>query len=337
MELIVEGRGSFLGKHQGRLRVTREQKMVTEVPLIHLDQVIVVDSGVAISSDVVRTCAEEGIPIHFLSSRGNAIAALYSAGLTGTVLTRRAQLLAYESNIGVTFAKALVTGKLENQANLLRYIAKYRKETDHALYEEMMLVAIEMRDYLHELEQLQGEKIETLREQILSVEGRAAQKYWNTIAHLIPGELEWPGRETRGAIDAFNSVLNYGYGILYAQVEQALILAGLDPYGGFLHADRPGKPSLVLDLIEEFRQAIVDRTVIGMVNKRFAIEQDEDHRLSEITSKKLAEKILERLQSSELYEQKRQALRFILQSQARHLALFVRGEREQYEPFVAGW
>lgn len=337
MELIVEGRGTFLGKHQGRLRVTREQKTVEEVPLIHLKQVLIIDSGVSISSDVVRVCSEEGIPIHFLSSRGQPIAGLYSAGLTGTVLTRRAQLLAYENHTGVTLAKAFVAGKLDNQANLLRYMAKYRKETDPALYEEMMLIAIEMRDYLHELEQLKGETIEAIREQVLSVEGRAAQRYWATIARLIPPELEWPGRETRGAQDRFNSALNYGYGILYSQVEQALLLAGLDSYGGFLHADRPGKPSLVLDMIEEFRQAIVDRTMIGLVNKRVAIEQDDDHRLSETTRKKLAEKVLERLESSEMYEKKRQALRFILQSQARHMALFVRGEREQYEPFVAGW
>ncbi len=337
MELIVEGRGVFLGKHQGRLRITREQKTITEAPLIHLDQVLIIDSGVAISSDVIRVCAEEGIPIHFISSRGSAYATLYSAGLTGTVLTRRAQLLAYESTAGVALAKAFVQGKLENQANLLRYIAKYRKETEPALHEEMMLVALEMRDYLYELEQLQADKIEQSREQILSIEGRAAQRYWATIARVIPPELAWPGRETRGAADAFNSALNYGYGILYGQVEQALTLAGLDPYGGFLHADRPGKPSLVLDLIEEFRQTVVDRTIIGLVNKRFAIEQDDDHRLIEATRKKLVEKVLERMESSELYEKKRQALRFILQSQARHLALFVRGEREQYEPFVAGW
>ncbi|MFL5586065.1 MAG: CRISPR-associated endonuclease Cas1 [Ktedonobacteraceae bacterium] len=337
MELIVEGRGTFLSKHQGRLRVTREKTMVAEVPIIHLDQVLIIDNGIAISSDVVRVCSEEGIPIHFLSGRGNAFASLYSAGLTGTVLTRRAQLLAYENAVGVTLAKAFVQGKLENQANLLRYMAKYRKETEPALHEEMMLVALEMRDYLYELEQLQADKIEDIREQILSVEGRASQRYWTIIGQVIPSELAWPGRETRGATDAFNSALNYGYGILYGQVEQAITLAGLDPYGGFLHADRPGKPSLVLDMIEEVRQTVVDRTVIGLVNKRFAIEQDEDHRLNEATRKKLIEKIRERMESSELYEKKRQALRFILQSQARHLALFARGEREQYQPFVAGW
>ena len=337
MELIVEGKGTFLGKHQGRLRVTREQKLVTEVPIIHLKHVLIVSTGVSISSDVVRTCSEEGIPLHFISSRGNAIASLYSAGLTGTVLTRRAQLLAYENKRGVLAAKAFVSGKLENQANLLRYIGKYRKESNPTAHEQLTLVALEMRNFLHELEQLDAEKIDAIRERILSVEGRAAQGYWDQIKHIIPQELQWPGRETRGATDPFNSALNYGYGILYCQIEQALTLAGLDPYAGFLHADRPGKPSLVLDCIEEFRQTIVDRTIIGLVNKRVALEQDDQHRLSEETRKKIVEKIRERLDSSEVYEKKRQALRFIIQSQARHLALFLRNEREHYEPFVAGW
>ena len=337
MELIVEGRGTFVSKHQGRLRVSREQKIVTEVPLIHLERVILVDNSIALSSDVVRVCAEEGIPIYFMSSRGQAIASLYSAGLTGTVLTRRAQLLSYENERGVLAAKAMIAGKLENQANLLRYIAKYRKETDPTVYEELTLVTLEMRDAMHELTQLNAHRIEDIREQVMSVEGRAAQKYWTAIGRIIPSDLNWPGRETRGATDAFNSVLNYGYGILYSQVEQALVLAGLDPYGGFLHADRPGKPSLVLDLVEEFRQTVVDRTVIGLVNKRFVIEQDEDARLKEDTRKKLAEKIKERLESAEMYEKKRQTIRFILQNQARHLACFLRNEREQYEPFVAGW
>jgi len=337
MELIVEGQGTFLRKHQGRLRVTREQKTVAEVPLLHVEQVIIMDSGVAISSDVVRACCEEGIPIHFLRRSGQAIAGLYSAGLVGTVRTRRAQLRAYEQTTGVTLARAFIAGKLENQANLLRYMAKYRKEASPDLYTEMMLVAVEMRDFLSQLEQLKAATISEIREQMLSIEGRAAHQYWQTIARLIPPELEWPGRETQGATDPFNSALNYGYGILYCQIEQALILAGLDCYGGFLHTDRPGKPSLVLDCIEEFRQTIVDRTVISFVNKHIPLEQDENHRLTEATRRKLAEKILERLSGSEPYEGKRQALRFILQSQARHLALFLREERPQYEAFVAGW
>jgi CRISPR-associated protein Cas1 len=115
------------------------------------------------------------------------------------------------------------------------------------------------------------------------------------------------------------------------------VLAGLDPYAGFLHADRPGKPSLVLDLIEEFRQTVVDRSIIGLVNKRVPLKQQEDGLLDEPTRHKIVEKIRERLESSELYEKKRQALRLIMQQQARHLALFLRGERERYEPLVVGW
>lgn len=337
MELIVEGKGAFVGKHQGRLRVSRDKKTISEVPILHLRQVVIVDSGVSISSDVVRVCSEEGIPIHFLSQRGAPVAALYSAGLTGTVLTRRAQLRAYESSVGVSVAKAFVFGKLENQANLLRYLARYRKETNPGVYEELILNALEIRDRQHEVSQLEAASVEILRDRLLSVEGRAAQKYWSAIAQVIPVALAWPGRETRGAPDQFNSGLNYGYGILYSQVEQALILAGLDPYGGFLHADRPGKPSLVLDLIEEFRQVVVDRTMIALVNQQIPIEQDEEQLLTKTTRDKIAEKIKERLDRSELYEKNRQALRFILQSQARHLACFLRGEREQYQPFVAGW
>jgi CRISPR-associated protein Cas1 len=338
MDLIVEGKGLFIGKHQGRICVYREQKVLQETPLIHLKQIVIVDSGIGVSSDVVRVCSEEGIPLHFISKSGQHTAGLYAAGLTGTVLTRRAQLLAYTSPQGVAVSKAFVRGKLENQINLLRYFSKSRKEDEHELYQAMQWAIGDLRDAIHDLEQLRGDCIQNIREQILSVEGRAAQKYWEMVRSILPVSIQWPGRETRGAKDLFNALLNYGYGVLYAQVEQAILLAGLDAYAGFLHADRPGKPSLVLDLIEEFRQCIVDRTIIGLLNRHVSLEQDEEQMLTQETRRKIAEKVLERLNgSAELYEGKRQALRFILQSQARHLASFLRNDRERYEPFVAGW
>jgi CRISPR-associated protein Cas1 len=124
---------------------------------------------------------------------------------------------------------------------------------------------------------------------------------------------------------------------LYSQIERALVLAGLDPYGGFIHTDRPGKPSLVLDLIEEFRTAVIDRTMLGLANKGVQIEQDDRGRLSDKSRRQLAEKVFARLESQEKYEQKRHALQAIIQMQARHLATYLRQERDHYEPFVAGW
>lgn len=154
---------------------------------------------------------------------------------------------------------------------------------------------------------------------------------------MLPEDLAWPGREGRGARDPFNSALNYGYGILYSQVQRAIVLAGLDPYGGFIHVDRPGKPSLVLDFIEEFRVPVVDRTILGLVNKGVAIEQDERGYLTDKTRRFLAEKVLDRLESKEKYAQKRHTLRAIIQMQARQIATFLRRERDCYHPFVVKW
>lgn len=337
MDLIIEGKGAFIGKHQGRIRVYREQKVTHEAPLLHLRQIVIVDSGVSISSDVVQACSEEGIAIHFLGRNGRNTAGLYAAGLVGTVLTRRAQLLAYNGPQGIILGKAFVSGKLANQLNLVRYFGKSREEQKE-LSSTIQVVQGDFRDAQFDLERVQGERISEVREQILAIEGRAAQKYWSIVKKVIPAHIPWPGRETRGARDLFNALLNYGYGVLYAQVEQAIILAGLDPYAGFLHADRPGKPSLVLDLIEEFRQCIVDRTLVGLLNKHVAFKQDDSALLTQETRTRIAEKVFERLDgSAELYEGKRQALRFILQCQARHLASFLRGDRDAYTPFVAGW
>ncbi|MEW5987701.1 MAG: CRISPR-associated endonuclease Cas1, partial [Chloroflexota bacterium] len=335
--LIADVFGSHVGKYSERLKVTQGGETLTQAPLLHLESVIITNAGVSVSAEAIRACAERGIPIHFVSGTGTPYASLYSAGLTGTVLTRRAQLLAYTQAAGLRLSLAFATGKIENQATLLKYTAKYRKETDPTTYQELHLLAGEVRDHLAELGDLEqiaireGTWIDDMRGQLLSIEGRAAQKYWAGIKLVLPESLAWPGRQGRGARDPFNSILNYGYGILYGQVERAIVLAGLDPYGGFIHVDRPGKPSLVLDLIEEFRAPIVDRTMLGLVNKGVKIEQDERGFLVDKCRRQLAEKVLDRLESDELYEKKRYPFRHVIQTQARHLATFVRGERERYE------
>ena len=335
--LIIDQYGAFLGKHQGRLRVSRDGEVLAEAPLLHLEAVLVLGTGVALSADAVEACCTAGIPLYFLDPMGRPYAALYSAGLTGTVLTRREQLLAYQDRRGVELAVAFARGKITNQANFLRYAAKYRQEADAELGRLLRQEAAGVQEALQDLRHLRGETAAEIRGQILAIEGRAAQRYWDALRTVVPESYNWPGRVTRGAQDPINAALNYGYGILYGQVERALVLAGLDPYGGFIHADRPGKPSLVFDLIEEFRAVVVDRTVVGMATKGMKLEMDEEQRLTQETRRSIAEKVLERLDAAERYEKKRQPLRVILQSQARHIATFVRGDRAVYEPFIARW
>lgn len=341
--LIADQFGSHVGKYSGRIKITKNKDTLAQAPLLHLESLTIANSGVSISADAIRACTEHGIPIHFLSSSGNPYASLYSSGLVGTVLTRRAQLNAYNTALGWQAALAFTSGKIDNQANLLKYTAKYRKETNPNLHHELRLLATEILDHQEEIRTLytiarqEGYFIEEVRDQIFSIEGRAAQKYWQGMALLLPERLNWPGRRGRGATDPFNSALNYGYGVLYSELHRAIVLAGLDPYAGFIHTDRPGKPSLVLDLIEEFRAPVVDRTMLGLVNKGVKIDQDEKGYLSDDTRRQLAQKVLDRLEAAEPYQQKRYPLRHIIQTQARHLATYLRGERPTYEPFVSSW
>ena len=335
--LIVDQFGAFVGKHSGRLQVTKDKDKLAEAPLLHLEQVLITGEGVSLSASAIRACCTAGIPIYFVDSRGRPYASLYAAGLTGTVLTRREQLLAYTDRRGLELAVAFARGKITNQAGFLRYAAKYRQETDPEIYQELRSHADEVQEHVEELCRLKGNTVDEVRGELLSAEGRAAQRYWDALKQVVPEQYNWPGRRGRGARDQVNAALNYGYGILYGQIERALVLAGLDPYGGFIHTDRPGKPSLVFDLIEEFRQVVIDRTVVGMATKGMKLELDEKGLLVEKSRREIAEKVLERLEAAERYERKRQPLRVIIQDQARHVATFVRGDRAAYEPFIARW
>lgn len=335
--LLVEEYGAFVGKHSERLQVRKGKEVVQEIPLLRLDGVIVSSKGVSLSADAIAACAEAGIPIHFLRFSGQVAASVFAAGLTGTVQTRRAQLEAAYDNRGVTLAKAFAQGKIANQAALIRYLAKYRKERQPALYDTLEQLAREMMASVREVRGLAADRAEQLRPALLSAEGRAAEKYWQAVGQAVQVPDGWKGRGGRGASDPLNAALNYGYGILYSQAERAVILAGLDPYAGFIHADRPGKPSLVLDLVEEFRAPVVDRAVFALFNRGTEIALDEEGLLVDEARRAVAEQVLARLEKPERYGRKKMALRQIIQYQARHIATFVRLDRASYEPFLAKW
>lgn len=343
--LLVDGYGVHVGKYSQRLKVTKNGETLAQAPLLHLESVTIANQGVSLSAEAVRECTERGIPIFFISGIGTPYASLYSSGLTGTIATRRAQLEAFHNGRGLRLALAFSLGKLQNQSSFLKYMGKYRKDTAPDVFRELRLRADEVLDQIIDLQRILGypevqqncASAEDLRAEIMGIEGRAAERYWGAMRLVIPEKYAFPGRKGRGAKDPLNSALNYAYGILYGQVERCLILAGLDPYAGFLHADRPGKPSLTLDFIEEFRPVIVDRTIIGMANKNVNFEQEEDGLLTKETRRVIADKIIERMDSLASFENKRYLLRFIMQMQARHLATYVRGDRSEYLPFQMPW
>lgn len=331
--LIVDQFGSFIGKYQGRLKVTCDGKTKVEAPVMHLRGIYIHGRGVSISSDALEACCREGIPVFYLDSLGRSIASVYSAGLGATIKTRREQLYALQDERGIHIALHIIAGKIHNQAVTLRYIAKNRKDSDPDLYQQLRMYATEVEECFEDLGHFNQLYVDDVRPNIMGIEGKASARYWKAVRLVIPQHYHWLKRETRGATDPINVLLNYGYGILYTQIEQAIILAGLDPYGGFLHVDRPGKPSLVLDMIEEFRQIAVDRVVFGLVNRNFQIQFDDEGKLADKTRRTFADKILTHLDTSVRYDGKRYALRHVIQMQARQLAGYLRSEHPEYRAF----
>ncbi|HUP80521.1 MAG TPA: CRISPR-associated endonuclease Cas1, partial [Pirellula sp.] len=215
------------------------------------------------------------------------------------------------------------------------YSGKYLKSNHAERYERLERKITSMVALRRQVAGVAGESLDGVRDLLMGYEGSGARLYWEGFAIVLEGRAEFPGRITRGATDPINAALNYGYGILYSQVSGAIVNAGLELYAGYLHVDRPGKPSLVLDMVEEFRAPVVDRAVLSIVNQGIPLDSDHDG-LTKAGRRLVAERVLERLETHVPFEGKQWQLSKVIQLQSRHLAVAVRGER-QYRSFASRW
>lgn len=336
-QVIVSGFGCFLSKKSERMVVKRpDGKILYQFPMFRLSEVIVNSRGVGLSSDLIQELCQRGIRISFLSGGGRPYAMLTSPMLNAVVSTRRAQIEAFDDGRGFEFSRAVVRGKIRNQAALLRYFGKYLKQSNPNRYEFIANTADTLHAHQRALKRMNAPSVNGVRHELMGVEGVCGRLYWEAVQQIVQDKLTFFGRVTRGAQDELNSLLNYGYGILYAQVWGAALNAGLEPFAGFLHVDRPGKPSLVLDLVEEFRQPVVDRVAVAHINLGQPITMT-NGMLDRETRDIFAEKIMSRLQSPEPYKGKRYQIRSIIQQQARRLGSFLRGDASAYRTFSFKW
>ena len=144
---------------------------------------------------------------------------------------------------------------------------------------------------------------ETLKMKIMGFEGKASNEYWKGVKHFIPNEIGFESR-TKKPTDLLNSMLNYGYAILASDITKSILVNGLDPYCGLLHFDMDNRTSLTFDLMETFRQQIVDKTVISLINRKQITTNDIDKRNNTIKlepRKLIVEKILSKLYSTITY------------------------------------
>ncbi len=334
-QLILSGFGMYLGKKSERLQIKLSGKAVYEFPFFRISEVVVASRGVSLSSDLLKEFCERGIRLSFVEASGRPYAMLSSPVLTATVESRREQLLAYSDERGLEFARLIVRGKIRNQRHLLSYFGKYLKQADADRFAVLSATIPKLRALELQAKRIEGAAIDERRAELMGLEGVAGRLYWEAVKTIVESKAEFNGRVHQGASDVFNALLNYGYGILYAHVWGAVVNAGLEPFAGYLHVDRPGKPSLVLDLVEEFRQPVVDRTVIAFINLGQSISMS-DGLLDESTRRTIAQKILERLSTREPFRGQQYQIRSIIQMQARALVSFLR-RKGAYKPFSFRW
>ncbi len=257
MEMFLAEPGSKVHVWRGSLHV--RLKGGRRVPLnAEIDQLIIATSRTSITSKAVRLAARLGIDIVFLDSRGNVTARVYPPVINKTVMARIGQYSSVGGRLANAIVREIVYSKVHNQAQVLKYMGRSRREN------RIVEAGWEVEYVAQEIQGIPLEEVSP--ETLMSLEARAAKRYWPIVVELLPSSLGFNGRDPEG-LDLFNIVLNYGYGILYAECERALILAGLDPYLGLLHTLKSGRPSLTLDFIEMFRAPIVDKALIVNAHK----------------------------------------------------------------------
>ena len=333
--LVISMPGSFVGKTSQRVVVREKRRKVKEVPLFRLKKVLITSYGVSISSNFVRCCTEKNIPIIFFNSYGRPYAYILSPKFSFYKLGI-AQLSAVNDNRGIHLAKSFVEGKIRNQINLIKYYRKYKARKEFEFSQQCEGGIEKMQALLQKLNKIvENNSLEYLRPRIMNIEGQAASYYWSLIKYLLSNDVYFEGRERRGAADLVNSLLNYGYGILYSQIYQSIILAGLNPNISFLHKEQIGKPTLVFDLIEEFRQPVVDKAIIGMIRKKQKLPM-EGINLSHETKLKLVNDVLKKLNSFVKFRGKRLTMQNVINFQANSIAKFLEG-KGKYHPFIDRW
>ena len=258
--LHVTGYGVTLGANGSSFVVRGPGRERRVVPAGEVDVVVVSTSGIAVTSKAMRLMARLGIELIVTDYRGDPVAVMYTSNPTRTTDTRRAQYMAYNTRLGSLLAGEFAAAKVHNQALHLRRLHQ-------RLGERVLRLAAEVLEELEVRileEAARRESAVEARGPVMNLEAQAAREYWGALARILPEELGFEGRN-RDSGDPVNSALNYGYGILYGLAWRALTLAGLDPYAGFLHTDRSGKPVLAFDYVEAWRPVLVDSPIVSEI------------------------------------------------------------------------
>lgn len=260
--LYVTSENSYLALDGENVVVLDGQREVGRLPLHNLEGIVSFGYR-GTSPALMGACADRNISLCYLTPQGKFLARI-SGKIRGNVLLRQQQ---YDSSrdekISLGIAKNCILGKVCNARWVLE-----RTVRDHSLQVDTDRMKKASEFLKKSLEQIQNC---SSKEQLRGYEGEAASVYFSVFDQMIlqqKKEFSFQGRNKRPPMDNINALLSFIYTLLTNNIVSALECVGLDPYVGYLHTDRPGRASLALDLIEEFRAVLADRFVLSLINKK---------------------------------------------------------------------
>jgi len=334
--LYVTTQGAYVSKDHETIVVKAEEKQLIAVPMLAIGS-LVCFGRVSVSPFLLGACAERGIGISYLTENGRFLARV-EGEISGNVLLRREQYRkADDPNAAREFARAFVAGKLANYRASLRRYAREHTEPDKT--QRLTFAAQSVQATLDNLPSAQSV------DEVRGHEGEGSAAYFSAFDSAIhgePGDFAFEKRSRRPPLNNLNALLSFLYVLVTHDCASALQAVGLDPAVGFLHTDRPGRASLALDLVEEFRPIWADRLALSLINLKQikttgfsrtdsgAVNMDDETRKAVLVAyqKRKQEEV------THPFTEEKQTTGLLPHLQARLLARAIRGELDAYPPYV---
>ena len=335
--LYITSQGSYLSRDGETVSVRHEDEVKLRVP-IHTLSGIVCFGQVSCSSFLMSLAAESGVGISFLTEHGRFLARVHGP-VSGNVLLRRAQYRASDTEeSSAAIARSVVLAKIANCRTVILRAARERN-AEAPETAQLDRAALRLARIGEDVQRASG--LDSIR----GHEGDAAREYFSVFDHLITAEKDqffFHSRSRRPPLDRTNALLSFVYTLLTHDIAGALEAVGLDPAVGYLHRDRPGRPSLALDLAEELRPVLADRLVLSLINRRqvsadgFRQQETGGMVMDDDTRKQVLIAWQKRKQEEILHPflEERAPFGLIPHLQATLLARFLRGDLEAYPCFL---
>jgi len=335
--LYVSQDGAHLHKDGAAIVVRLNKQKIGQFPIIAIGEVVCFGFGVSVSPPLAEYCASQGVTISYVHGTGRFLARM-EGPLRGNVHLRRRQYRDSDSPLrSLDIARSCIAAKISNQRNvLLRFL---RNHPEAAGIDGVRKSLTEM-DHAHR-KTSSTQSVDTLR----GLEGEASASYFRVFDHLVlvkDAEWRFAGRSRKPPMDRINALLSFIYSILALDLRSALETVGLDPYVGFLHVERPGRPSLALDMMEEFRAHLADRLVFNLINRQqvvasgFEVQETGGVTMNDATRKRVLVAWQERKQEEVVhpYTKERMTIGLFPHIQARLMARYLRGDLDAYPPMI---